>query len=51
MQSHHYLTRFEQIGIPKEKLLVTGNLKFDDEYPKLSKEQFNTWKKQEKSEA
>lgn len=46
IQSHHYEKRFEQIGVSKEKMIVTGNLKFDDEYPKLSKEQSETWKKQ-----
>jgi 3-deoxy-D-manno-octulosonic-acid transferase len=46
LQNSHYLKRFEQLGIPKEKLVVTGNLKFDDVYPKLTDEQFVAWRKQ-----
>lgn len=46
VQSHHYQYRFEQIGVPKAKIIVTGNLKFDDEYPQLTKEQSETWRKQ-----
>lgn len=46
VQSQHYQSRFEKIGVPKDKIVVTGNLKFDDEYPKLTKEQFKEWRKQ-----
>lgn len=51
VQSQHYQMRFEQIGVPKDKIIVTGNLKFDDEYPKLTKEQSVEWRKQFKIEA
>lgn len=30
LQSEHYQKRFEALGIAKEKMVVTGNLKFDD---------------------
>lgn len=51
VQSHHYRNRFEQIGVPKDKIIVTGNLKFDDEHPKLTKEQSEKWRKQFKIDA
>lgn len=30
VQSSHYLKRFEKLGIGEKKLMVTGNIKFDD---------------------
>lgn len=33
VQSTHYVSRFEALGIDKQKLMVTGNIKFDDEHP------------------
>lgn len=38
VQSTHYLKRFIDLAIPIEKMLITGNIKLDDEYPKLSSE-------------
>lgn len=43
VQDSTYFERFEQLGIPKEKLLITGNLKFDAEYPRLSQEELYQW--------
>ena len=36
LQSEHYHNRFAALNIPAEKMVVTGNLKFDDEPPRLS---------------
>ena len=44
VQSSHYKERFLQLGIPEEKITVTGNIKFDSSFPKLSKEELNNWK-------
>jgi len=44
VQSNHYKERFLQLGIPEEKITVTGNIKFDSSFPKLSKEELNNWK-------
>lgn len=46
VQSKHYHERFKSLGISEDKLEITGNLKFDDEYPRLSHEQHEVWKKQ-----
>lgn len=46
IQSKHYRERFEALGIDPKKMQITGNLKFDDEYPILAKEQYEIWKKQ-----
>ncbi len=46
VQSKHYQQRFKMLGIDESKLQITGNLKFDDEYPNFTKEQHETWKKQ-----
>lgn len=46
VQNNHYQKRFSSLGIEENRLQVTGNLKFDDEYPKLTEEQENIWKKQ-----
>ncbi len=46
IQSKHYRERFEALGIDQSKMQITGNLKFDDEYPILAKEQYEIWKKQ-----
>jgi 3-deoxy-D-manno-octulosonic-acid transferase len=46
VQSKHYYERFKNLGISTEKLKITGNLKFDDEYPKLTQEQHDVWKQQ-----
>lgn len=44
-QNHSYQERFEQIGIPSSKLITTGNLKFDAEYPTLTLEDLSLWQK------
>ena len=44
VQSKHYRDRFQKLGIPKEKITVTGNIKFDSDFPKLSDKELDTWK-------
>lgn len=44
VQSQLYATRFETIGIPKEKIAVTGNMKFDGDYAKLPTQQLEAWR-------
>lgn len=46
IQSNHYLERFKALGIDENKLKITGNLKFDDEYASFTDEQRETWKNQ-----
>lgn len=46
VQNVLYQKRFEEIGVPAEKIAVTGNIKFDEEYPRLSKEELDRWKEQ-----
>lgn len=46
VQNSLYKERFEQIGIPSEKFVVTGNMKFDEVYPQLSQEELVSWKQQ-----
>lgn len=46
IQSKHYRERFAALGLDENRMQVTGNLKFDDECSRLSKEQYETWKKQ-----
>ncbi|MBA2728245.1 MAG: 3-deoxy-D-manno-octulosonic acid transferase, partial [Parachlamydiaceae bacterium] len=36
LQSVHYQKRFASLNIPSDKMIVTGNLKFDDEPPRLT---------------
>lgn len=36
IQNEYYKKRFEQLGIPTDKLQVTGNIKFDDPHTKLN---------------
>jgi 3-deoxy-D-manno-octulosonic-acid transferase len=43
-QNELYKDRFEQVGISKDKIISTGNLKFDAEYPRMSKAEINVWK-------
>lgn len=33
VQSSHYVNRFEALGVDAKRLMVTGNIKFDDEHP------------------
>lgn len=44
VQSEHYKQRFLEIGIPKDKIFVTGNIKFDGNYLELSKVELAEWK-------
>lgn len=37
VQSERYAHRFEQVGIPPSKIVVTGNLKFDQPFPHIDK--------------
>ena len=46
VQNNHYRERFESLGVPESKIIVTGNMKFDDVCPLLSQEQLKGWKKQ-----
>jgi 3-deoxy-D-manno-octulosonic-acid transferase len=42
VQSQRYAIRFEDIGIPPEKIVVTGNLKFDVPFPHIDKEKWKS---------
>lgn len=42
LQSKRYASRFESLGIPASKIVVTGNLKFDQPFPHINIER---WKK------
>jgi 3-deoxy-D-manno-octulosonic-acid transferase len=44
VQSSHYLSRFGELEIPKSKLLVTGNIKFDDEHHRLPQEELDEFR-------
>lgn len=44
VQSKHYRDRFLQLDIPEDKITVTGNIKFDSQFPKLSPEELINWK-------
>lgn len=46
IQSKHYYERFKALGIDESKMKITGNIKFDSEFPYQTKEQLETWKKQ-----
>jgi len=46
VQSSLYRKRFETIGVPTEKIVVTGNIKFDGEYPKLPASQIEAWRQE-----
>ncbi|BBI17103.1 3-deoxy-D-manno-octulosonic acid transferase [Neochlamydia sp. S13] len=45
LQSKHYYERFNALGVDPHKMQITGNLKFDDEYPRFTAEQHAAWKK------
>ena len=45
VQNSVYEERFKKVGVPKNKLFVTGNLKFDDEYVVLQDEELFRWRK------
>ncbi len=44
IQSIHYKERFEKLGISQDKIVVTGNIKFDSHFPKLEEEALDEWK-------
>lgn len=44
LQSVHYRARFEQLGIPSNKIIVTGNVKFDEHYPSMNPTETESWK-------
>lgn len=44
IQSDHYLSRFKSVGADERKIVITGNLKLDDEYPKVPKDELTAWK-------
>jgi 3-deoxy-D-manno-octulosonic-acid transferase len=44
VQNPLYRTRFMEVGSPSEKINVTGNLKLDEEYPRLSNEEVIQWR-------
>lgn len=46
VQSEHYKERFLALKVPEEKITITGNLKFDGDFPRLSDEQLDLWKEQ-----
>lgn len=44
VQSNLYAWRFKAVGVPEEKIVVTGNMKFDGDYAPLPKEQLEAWR-------
>lgn len=44
VQSQRYLERFVLLGVPKDKILVTGNIKFDNASSSLSETDVRSWK-------
>lgn len=46
VQNSIYLERFKKLGVPPEKMEVTGNMKFDEFYPKLSEKELAAWREQ-----
>lgn len=40
-----YQERFVEVGIPAQKLIVTGNMKFDESYPKLNADEIDIWRR------
>jgi 3-deoxy-D-manno-octulosonic-acid transferase len=42
LQSHRYASRFENLGVAPSKIVVTGNLKFDQPFPHIDIER---WKR------
>lgn len=45
VQNNLYRARFIEAGAPLEKIVVTGNLKLDEDYPQLSSEEVIEWRK------
>jgi 3-deoxy-D-manno-octulosonic-acid transferase len=46
VQSNTYKRRFESLGIPTNKIAVTGNMKFDGDYAKLPATQIDAWRQE-----
>lgn len=46
VQNRLYADRFKKVGVPEEKIVITGNLKFDEDYPKLAQSELALWKEQ-----
>lgn len=46
VQNTLYQKRFEQVGMLPEKIIVTGNMKFDEIYPQLTPDEMDKWKQQ-----
>lgn len=44
LQNVLYSNRFKEAGADSKKIIVTGNLKFDEEYPQLSQQKTNQWR-------
>lgn len=44
VQNDLYKQRFIEVGAPASRLIVTGNLKLDGEYPYLSSEEIKQWR-------
>lgn len=44
VQNNLYRSRFIEAGANQEKIVVTGNLKLDEEYPQLSQEEAIQWR-------
>lgn len=44
VQSQLYAKRFEELGIPSQKIAVTGNMKFDGDYAKLPSQKLDAWR-------
>lgn len=45
LQNNLYRARFIEAGAPLEKIVVTGNLKLDEDYPQLSDDEVIQWRK------
>lgn len=45
LQNSLYLERFIKAGVQPEKISITGNLKLDEEYPRLTASEMDDWKK------
>jgi 3-deoxy-D-manno-octulosonic-acid transferase len=44
VQNEHYATAFKEIGVDPAKITVTGNIKLDAAFPKLSPQEKAEWK-------
>lgn len=44
VQNNIYKDRFRKLGIPEHQIVVTGNIKFDDDYPTLPAEDVRVWR-------